>query len=200
MVNAAVVPFSATGVPAEALSTRKLTLPVGATLPLSEGVTVAVKVSLAFSAGELLPATIVVTVGDGKVEPVPPSDFADPQLVGPASTKAQSSIAAVPGNLRFRPGNTQISREADANTPDAASHFREPVSREADGPAPMTEALVVLIVRMEEPLPLRGFCVKLQVAPLGKPEQLNVTAPLKPPVSVTVSKTSGVVVPLMMSR
>jgi hypothetical protein len=204
VVSTAVVPFRTTGVPAEALSTRKLTLPPGAVLRPSSGVTVAVNVSLAFSAGALLLAEIVVEVeaspGALVPPPVPDPEPPEPQLVVAASIAAQITAGITFGTRLRCPGSNHIRRQADANAPDKVDHPREPVSRAADGRPSITEAFVVLIVSVEEPLPLTGFCVKLQLAPLGSPEQLNVTAPIKPFVSVTNSNAAEVVLPFVTVR
>jgi hypothetical protein len=91
-------------------------------------------------------------------------------------------------------------RQTDANAPEKVRHPPGPVLRAAEGWPITTEAFVVLIVSVEEPLPLTGFCVKLQFAPLGRPEQLNVTAPLKPLMSATESDTGEVVLPFVTGR
>ena len=52
---------------------------------------------------------------------------------------------------------------------------------------PVATAAVVVTVSVDEPVPEIDSGTKLPEAPLGKPETLNVTVPLKPPSAVEVA-------------
>ena len=97
------------------------------------------------------------------------------------SSMVTRPVRRIPGKRNRRPAKL---------TPDAPSHImRSAVARcTALVAAPAAVEIVTVSVAMSVPSGVSDAGAKLQLAPLGNPEQVNVTAWLNPPCGITATE------------